>query len=420
MKISTMQCVRGLWFAACAFALAACGGGGDDGGSGAAPNSDRIGHVFLIVLENKSYDRTFGPDTEAPYLGTELPKQGALLQNYYSTGHASLDNYISLISGQAPNSLTQIDCPTLSDFLPLLPVINGQQRGVGCIYPKQVPNITDLFRAAGISWKGYMQDMGNDPERYDPVLAVTDARPQGARTCGHGTIGGLDKTQAATELDQYATRHNPFMYFHNIIDDQPYCDEHVVNLDDAFVDDLASVDTTPAYSFITPNLCDDGHDANCANGDIGGLTGIDRFLKKWVPVITASPAFKQDGLLIITYDESTNSASERSDSDACCGEKASPLSQLLGQPGILGPGGGRVGAVLLSPFITPGTVSTPAYNHYSLLRTVADIFGVDYLGHAADGDTSDGTSCDNDTQPCSFGSDVFSRQMPVFPPRPAN
>src|SRR3546814_10253451 len=73
--------------------------------------------------------------------------------------------------------------------------------------------------------------------------------------------------QAAAELDQYATRHNPFMYFRSIIDDQPYCDEHVVNLDDAFIDDLRSVDTTPAYSFITPNLCDDGHDANCANGD---------------------------------------------------------------------------------------------------------------------------------------------------------
>src|SRR3546814_16316973 len=79
-------------------AIAACGG--SDNGSGesiGAPKSDRIGHVFLIVLANKNYDRTFGPDTEAPYLGTELPTQGVLLQNYYATGHAILDNYISQI-----------------------------------------------------------------------------------------------------------------------------------------------------------------------------------------------------------------------------------------------------------------------------------------------------------------------------------
>lgn len=417
MKISTTQCIRGLLFAALTMAIAACGGGDNGGGSdsSAPPKSDRIGHVFLIVLENKNYDRSFGPDTEAPYLGIELPSQGALLQNYYATGHASLDNYISLISGQAPNALTQADCPTLTPFLaPVL--LAGQIQAVGCIYPTQVPNLSDEFRAAGISWKGYMQDMGNDPSRYDPALAVSDARPQGPRTCGHGPVGRVDGTQSATALDQYATRHNPFMYFRSVIDDQPYCDEHVVNLDDAFVDDLGSIDTTPAYSFITPNLCDDGHDASCANGDVGGLGGIDRFLKKWVPIITASPAFKKDGLLIITYDESNGPTG---DTTACCGESATAF-QLLLKPGILGPGGGRVGAVLLSPFITPGTVSTVAYNHYSLLRTVADIFGVNYLGHAADGDTADGAPCDNNSQPCSFGSDVFTRQMPVLPPRPAS
>lgn len=419
MKLSKMAGIRGALMALTTLTIAACGSSdSNSGGTIAAPKSDRIGHVFLIVLENKSYDRTFGPDTEAPYLATELPKRGALLQNYYATGHASLDNYVSLISGQGPNALTQVDCPTLSNFVAPV-VLAGQIQAVGCVYPTQVPNIADEFRAAGISWKGYMQDMGNDPARYDPALAVSDTRPQGPRTCGHDKLGGVDGTQAATELDQYAARHDPFMYFHSIIDDQAYCDEHVVNLDDALVDDLRSIDTTPAYSFITPNLCDDGHDANCANGDVGGLTGIDRFLKKWVPIILDSAAFKQDGLLIITYDESTNSASDSSDSDACCGEKGS-LAQLLLKPGILGPGGGRVGAVLLSPFIKPGTVSTLPYNHYSLLRTIGDIFGVGYLGHAADGDTTDGAVCDNDSQPCSFGSDVFSRQMPVLPPRPAS
>src|SRR3546814_1855240 len=75
MKSSRMRGVRGGLMAFATMAIAACGG--SDNGSGesiGAPKSDRIGHVFLIVLENKNYDRTFGPDTEAPYLGTELPR----------------------------------------------------------------------------------------------------------------------------------------------------------------------------------------------------------------------------------------------------------------------------------------------------------------------------------------------------------
>jgi hypothetical protein len=49
---------------------------------------------------------------------------------------------------------------------------------------------------------------------------------------------------------------------------------------------------------------------------------------------------------------------------------------------VVGPGGGRIGAVLVSPLIKPGTVSKTPYNHYSLLRSIEDIFGLDYLGYA--------------------------------------
>jgi hypothetical protein len=63
--------------------------------------------------------------------------------------------------------------------------------------------------------------------------------------------------------------------------------------------------------------------------------------------------------------------------------------------GKTGPGGGRIGAVLLSPLIRPGTVSTVAYNHYSLLRSIEDIFGLPHLGDAAM------------PQVRSFGPDVF-------------
>ena len=111
--------------------------------------------------------------------------------------------------------------------------------------------------------------------------------------------------------DAYATRHDPFMYFHSIID-SPSCQTHVVNLNQLPAD-LADERTTPNFVFITPNLCDDGHDGNgtgapgttCANGQPGGLTSIDAFLQKWVPQIMASPAYRKDGLIIITFDESS-------------------------------------------------------------------------------------------------------------------
>lgn len=400
-----------------ALLLAGCADNGGASGSTAtqAPQptqSARIGHVFIIVLENKDYDKTFGANSAAPYLAQTLPADGALLENYYATGHVSLDNYISLISGQAPNLTTQTDCQDYINFTMLGKLnANGQAVGQGCVYPTQVPALPDQFKTAGVTWKGYMDEMGNDPSRYDPALAASAARPQGPRTCGHPKLGGPDGTQKATAKDQYATRHDPFMYFHSVIDNQAYCDQHVVNLQDQFKQDLQSIATTPQYSFITPDLCNDGHDASCADGETGGLTGINRFLKKWVPVILNAPAFKKDGLLIITFDESDG---PQADSTACCGEKSGPNTLL---PGLTGPGGGRIGAVLLSPFIKPGTVSKVDYNHYSTLRTIERIFGLPYLGFAAAGDTSNGTACDNSSQPCSFGADVFSRKMPIFPAR---
>ncbi|HEX3868035.1 MAG TPA: alkaline phosphatase family protein, partial [Gemmatimonadaceae bacterium] len=79
---------------------------------------------------------------------------------------------------------------------------------------------------------------------------------------------------------------------------------------------------------------------------------------------------------------------------ACCGEPSGP--NVL-NPGSGGPGGGRVGAVMLSPFIKPGTVSTNAYNHYALLKSVEDMFGLDHLGYAGQKGLA------------AFGKDIFTR-----------
>jgi phosphatidylinositol-3-phosphatase len=318
-------------------------------------------HVFVIVLENKDAAITFGPGSAAPYLAQTLPAQGAFLPNYYGIGHASLDNYLAMISGQAPNIATQADCPLFVDVLPGLPVADGQVFGQGCVYPASVATLADQLEANGFTWKGYMEDMGNDPAR------------DGGTTCAHPALGTPDRSQQASASDQYATRHDPFVYFHSIIDDAAGCAARVVPLD-RLAADLGSAATTPNLAFITPDLCHDAHDATCADGTAGGLPAADAFLREWVPRITGSPAFA-DGLLVITFDEAG------SDSSACCGEQSGPNTPAPGgQSG--GPGGGRTGTVLVSPAIAAQTTTTRAYNHYSLLRSLEDLFGLAHLGYA--------------------------------------
>ncbi len=77
-----------------------------------------INHVWIVVLENKSYDTTFGDGSQAPYLAQTLRAKGELLTQYYGTGHSSLDNYITMISGQPPDTKTQGDCTTYLEFGP--------------------------------------------------------------------------------------------------------------------------------------------------------------------------------------------------------------------------------------------------------------------------------------------------------------
>ncbi len=350
-----------------------------------------IKHVWNIVLENEDYASTFGTPSADPYLAITLPSQGALLEDYYGIGHESNDNYIALVSGQPPNPDNQGDCQVFSTFVPAT-VTNGIEDGVGCVYPTSIENIGNQLTAKGLSWKAYEQDMGNVATRESAA-------------CGHPTLDSRDGTQDAVEGDGYATRHDPFVYFESVINNQAYCNDHVVAMgtttgaipstalpgETGLASDLKSLSTTPSYSFITPNLCNDGHDYPCTNqtGGASALAEIDTFLETWVPLIEASPAYKRGGLIEITFDESDGA---QSDSSACCNETPGPASPL---PGIAGPGGGRVGAVLLSPYIKPGTLSATPYNHYSTLATDEEIFGLSRLGDAA-------------TVPGTFGADVFT------------
>jgi phosphatidylinositol-3-phosphatase len=347
------------------------------GGAAAAATPPPVRHVFVLWLENESYASTFGKDTKIPYLGQIAHDKGALLTQYYATGHASLDNYLTVVSGQPPNPVTQADCQTFQEFLPGTLDPNGVALGQGCVYPPAVKTIADQLEGKGLTWKGYMDDMKT--------------------TCRHPALNTQDDTQQAEPNDKYATRHNPFVYFHSIID-RSTCADNDVPLD-RMPYDLQKVSTTANYSFITPDLCNDGHDEPCVDGNVGGMAQANEFLKQWVPVITSSPAYKKDGMLVISFDEA-----EGSDTSSCCGQPIGPNTPNNGGPAP-GNGGGRIGAVVLSRFVKPGTVSNVPYNHYAFLRTSEDLFGLDHLAYAA----QDGL--------VPFGADVFTARGNT--PKPA-
>jgi len=389
----TVRIWRWLLALALPLVLAACGSTTPQPRPGAGTASTVAGgyqgvsavrHVWVIELENQGYAQTFGTPAADPYLARTLPRMGALLENYYAIGHSSAANYVAQVSGQAPDLGTQADCPVWTP-MPGHIVVGPYRQvlGEGCAYPAAVPTLGNQLSAVGLGWAAYLQDMGNNPARDGTVS--TSRGP----ACGHPGTWAIDRTRRAEKGDQYAVRHDGFAFFRSVTGNPAFCATHILSFR-PLPGDLARASATPAFSFIVPNLCNDGHDAPCVTGAAGGLTQADAFLATRVPTIMAAPAYRHGGLIVITFDEGSDSA-------ACCGETSgfSLAHPNVPGPGKNGPGGGRVGAVLLSPLIRPGTVSTVEYNHYSLLRTIEDIFGLPHLGDAAM------------PQVKSFGPDVF-------------
>jgi hypothetical protein len=323
----------------------------------AAANLPRVGHVFIVNIENKGFRTTWGRHSAAPYLARTLRAKGLLLTQYYGTAHHSLGNYTAQISGQGPTYAIQHDCGAYRAFVQTRSTVRPEQVvGDGCVYPKKVATLAGQLDRAGLSWRGYMEDM--------------------AKPCQHSRLGHGERWSKATPREQYATRHNPFMYFRSITSRPAYCRAHVKPLL-ALRHDLRTKASTRTLSYLTPDLCHDAHDATCADGGPGGLRAANVWFKTWIPRILRSPAFRADGMLVITADESEG-ASE--DSRACCGEAPGPNAGL---PGLEGPGGGRIGALVISRFVEAGGTSSRGYNHYSLLGSIEDLFGLRRLGYAA-------------------------------------
>jgi hypothetical protein len=332
-----------------------------------APAADGLGvkpgkikHVWLIVLENKAYDASLTGLNNDSYLSQTLPSQGALLTNYYGTGHSSLDNYISLFSGQAPVTDDQDDCPAYDqldgtvntsgslasnpDYGQFVSAagVDAPAGDNGCVYPSSVPTVFNQLDANGQTWKLYAQDLGNP----DPSGAAT--HDAGTKYCGApdpspgaspasgdgGSASEYPNPSSADATDQYVAKHNPLAWFESTlgsVDCSEGLESNGVDSDhlaalfggyDALYSDLQKAKTTPDLSVIIPNNCSNGHDAVCAgnnlsggfgggNGQIpnspvnytGGVYAENLFLEHIVPEIEQSPAFKENGLIQIVWDE---------------------------------------------------------------------------------------------------------------------
>jgi len=290
-----------------------------------APEAGRIKHVFMISLASPGYDAAFGSTPQMPYLAATLRPQGDLLSGYSVLDDSTLPNSVATISGQPPSAATKADCPDYG----------------ACVYSAETLTLVDQLGIAKFDWRAYMEEMVN-PETGQPDNCVY---PQ----------PGAPET---TVTGGYAPRLNPFVYFHSLLDlgDCASSDVPFTGLEK----DLKKVDSTANFSYIAPNLCNSGVPAQCPAGAPDGAASADAFLAAWVPKILASPAYKKDGLLIVNF-------SQVNPPDPAAPAPAKPL---------------KVGALLVSPFVTPGSTDGLAYDPYSLLRSTEDLFGLSHLAGA--------------------------------------
>jgi hypothetical protein len=271
----------------------------------AAGNLPPVQTAFVILLENHNWV-DFEGSADAPFINGTLLPLGSHCEQYYNPPglHPSEPNYLWLEAGTNFGILDDND-----------PASNHQNT---------TSHLTAQLRAAGISWKTYQEDIAGD------VVPLT-------------------------AINEYVPRHDPFVFFDDLTGtnnpSDPYGLAHIRPFTE-LAGDLTS-NSAASYNFITPNLCDDGHDTCAPQND--SIRQIDDWLAGTVPGILNSAAYSNNGALFITWDE--------------------------GEGGSDGP----IGLILLSPLARGGGYSNNVhYTHSSLLRTIQEIFGVaPWLGDAA-------------------------------------
>jgi len=370
-----------------------------------------IKHVFMVVLSGQGYNQTFARTANDPYLAKTLAKAGEVVINYYSVAGSPLANELALVSGQGPNPETAADCPTYDPFIASGFGAQNQLLGSGCVFASSAQSLADQLTAAGKTWKTYLQTNGNQ-------------KTAGTEQC-HPRLGSTGSSRA-TPSQPYATWRNPFMYFSSLTTTGA-CPKNDVPLRQ-LATDLKKTSSTPSFSYIVADACDDGSDAPCAPHARSGIAAADAFLKSVIPQIQHSPAYKADGLIAITFDNAPQTG-PFADTSSCCGNPTYPNMEgapppVIGPDGTTGPtgatgptgttgatgttgptgptgatgpaslgggetnptgGGGQVGLLLLSQYVKPNNPDvTDYFNHYSLLASIEELFALQRLGYAAD------------------------------------
>ena len=247
---------------------------------------------MVVVEENHNYGDVIA-NPSIPYLNS-LANQYGLAANYFANAHPSIPNYFMLTTGQ---TLTLIDAVTPD------------------VFPVSDDNVVRELIAAGKTWKSYAEDL--------PSIGYT---------------GG--------DSGNYAVHHNPLAYMTDVQNNSAQKQNFVPFTH--FAVDLSTANL-PDYSFIVPNVCNDGH--NCP------LTTADHWLQTNLDPLIQSAVFRRDGLLVIVFDEAD-------------------LTDFTA-------GGGHVVAVIVSPLAKRGYKSIAFYQHQSVLRLALEGLGVTKLPGAA-------------------------------------
>lgn len=290
------------------------------------PEAGPIKHVFLLSLPSPGYEAAFSATaSQMPYLSGTLRQQGVLLTAYSLLDAAALPNGLGAISGQAPTADTKADCPAYEK----------------CLFAVETLTLADQLGTAQFTWRAYLEDMA-DPE----------GKPA---NCVHPEPGATE----APAPGGYSATSNPFVYFHSLLD-LGDCATNDVPLSE-LPKDLKKADKTANFSYIAPNQCNAGFRGQCPEGTPDGPAAANAWLEATTKEILASPAYKKDGLLIVSF----GALDPTAEAEATAAGVADPL---------------KVGALLVSPLLTPDGTDGAVYTPYSLLRSTDELFGLEALG----------------------------------------
>ena len=270
-----------------------------------------------------------------------------LLTGYHGVAPGPLANGLALLTGRVPTPEIAAGCPVYA------PLADGR----GCVAPApagaRAEDLPSQLTEAGRTWRAYVEGGDHD-----------------GPGCRHPVLGQPDPWTVPRPGDAALTARDPFVYLGSVTSSAD-CASAVTGLG-ALGRDLADPARTPSFSYLVPDACHDGRDAPCAPGAPAGLAAADAWLRFVLAPVLASKAYADGGLVVVTTDAAPASGP---------GADASGAPWL--PPGQAG--GGRVGALVLSPrAAAAGTTVDTTYDQLSLLRTLDRAFGLDPLGLAAD------------------------------------